>query len=71
MENFLAGDADCNGAVEINDVVLLSRYVAEDAAVKISPEGVSNGDYNQDGNVDSTDITAICRLLAHLTDADQ
>lgn len=71
VENFLAGDADCNGAVEINDVVLLSRYVAEDAAVKISPEGVSNGDYNQDGNVDSTDITAICRLLAHLTDADQ
>ncbi|MGN0590334.1 endo-1,4-beta-xylanase [Ruminococcus sp.] len=70
-ENFLAGDADCNGAVEINDVVLLSRYVAEDKEVKISPEGVSNGDYNQDGNVDSTDITAICRLLAHLTDADQ
>lgn len=68
--DFLAGDVDCNGIVEINDVVLLARYVAQDDTVKITVQGVANGDYNQDGSVDSTDITAVCRQLAHLTDED-
>lgn len=68
--DFLAGDVDCNGVVEINDVVLLARYVAQDDTVKITVQGVANGDYNQDGSVDSTDITAVCRQLAHLTDED-
>lgn len=68
--DFLAGDVDCNGVVEINDVVLLARYAAQDDTVKITVQGVANGDYNQDGSVDSTDITAVCRQLAHLTDED-
>ena len=68
--DFLAGDVDCNGVVEINDVVLLARYVAQDDTVKITVQGVANGDYNQDGSLDSTDITAVCRQLAHLTDED-
>ena len=68
--DFLAGDVDCNGVVEINDVVLLARYVAQDDTVKVTVQGVANGDYNQDGRVDSTDITAVCRQLAHLTDED-
>lgn len=68
--DFLAGDVDCNGVVEINDAVLLARYVAQDDTVKITVQGVANGDYNQDGSVDSTDITAVCRQLAHLTDED-
>lgn len=68
--DFLAGDVDCNGVVEINDAVLLARYVAQDDTVKIMVQGIANGDYNQDGSVDSTDITAVCRQLAHLTDED-
>lgn len=68
--DFLAGDVDCNGVVEINDAVLLARYVAQDDTVKITVQGIANGDYNQDGSVDSTDITAVCRQLAHLTDED-
>ena len=68
--DFLAGDVDCNGVVEINDAVLLARYVAQDDTVKITVQGVANGDYNQDSSVDSTDITAVCRQLAHLTDED-
>ena len=68
--DFLAGDVDCNGVVEINDAVLLARYVAQDDTAKITVQGVANGDYNQDGSVDSTDITAVCRQLAHLTDKD-
>lgn len=68
--DFLAGDVDCNGVVEINDAVLLARYVAQDDTAKITVQGVANGDYNQDGSVDSTDITAVCRQLAHLTDED-
>ena len=68
--DFLAGDVDCNGVVEINDAVLLARNVAQDDTAKITVQGVANGDYNQDGSVDSTDITAVCRQLAHLTDED-
>ena len=68
----LYGDVDCNGAVEINDVVLLSRYVAQDATAKApSAQGLLNADCVKDGNVDMEDITAIARYLAHLIEASQ
>lgn len=63
---------DCNGKVEINDVVLLSRYVAQDATAKaLSAEGLLNADCYYDGTIDSSDITAIARYLAHLIDASE
>lgn len=68
----LYGDVDCNGAVEINDVVLLSRYVAQDAEAKApSEQGLLNADCVKDGTIDSSDITAIARYLAHLIDASE
>ena len=68
----LYGDVDCNGAVEINDVVLLSRYVAQDATAKApSAQGLLNADCKKDGTIDSSDITAIARYLAHLIDASE
>lgn len=62
------GDVNCNGEVEIGDVVLLARYVAQDAGAPITPQGVQNADCDKNQVVDSSDITAICRYLAHLTD---
>ena len=68
----LYGDVDCNGKVEINDVVLLSRYVAQDATAKApSADGLLNADCYYDGTIDSGDITAIARYLAHLIDASE
>ena len=68
----LYGDVDCNGKVEINDVVLLSRYVAEDSTVKApSAEGLLNADCKKDGSIDADDITAIARYLAHLIEASE
>ena len=62
------GDVNCNGEVEIGDVVLLARYIAQDASAPITPQGVQNADCDKSQVVDSSDITAICRYLAHLTD---
>ena len=68
----LYGDVDCNGKVEINDVVLLSRYGAEDSTVKApSAEGLLNADCKKDGSIDADDITAIARYLAHLIEASE
>ena len=63
------GDIDCNNSIDISDVVLLARYVAEDTTITISAQGVLNADCDKNNVVDSSDITAICRYLAHLTDA--
>lgn len=68
----LYGDVDCNGKVEIADVVLLSRYIAQDENVKtISEQGLVNADCVKDGNVDMDDATAIARYLAHLIEASE
>ena len=68
----LYGDVDCNGTVEIADVVLLSRYVAQDKDAKaVTAQGLLNADCVKDGNVDMEDITAIARYLAHLIEASQ
>ena len=62
------GDVNCNGEIEIGDVVLLARYIAQDASASVTPQGVQNADCDKDQVVDSSDITVICRYLAHLTD---
>lgn len=59
---------DCNGLIEINDIVLLSRYIAEDTTIPNPPteQGLANANCVRDNNIDSGDITAISRYLAHL-----
>ena len=67
------GDVNCDGEVTIADVVMLSRYVAEDTELNPVPseQGLKNADCESNGNIDSGDITAIARYLAHLIEADQ
>ena len=64
---------DCNGKVEINDVVLLSRYVAQDSSIPNPPsaQGLKNADCKYDGTIDADDITAIARYLAHLIEQSE
>ena len=62
----LLGDADCSGKVDVSDAVLTARMVNEDRAVVITDQGKRNADCNQNGNVDSEDITMILRHIAKI-----
>ena len=60
---------DGNGKVEVNDLVRLARYVAQDQELTptLTAQQVTNADVNCDGTVDASDITMIARALARLT----
>ncbi len=63
--DYLLGDVDGNGKVEINDVTVLQRYLAE----FISYVDKVVADVNGDGRVDVQDITDIQRYLADIIPA--
>lgn len=61
----LIGDADGNDIVDVSDMVLLARFVAEDPDLA-QPIVNENADSNQDGLVNADDINEIARYLAKL-----
>ena len=61
----LYGDVDCDGKVKISDVVLLSRFVNEEA-VTIKSEGKKNAEVTGDGELSAEDVTAILKYIARL-----
>lgn len=67
------GDVDCNGDVDVADVVLLSRYVSEDPAVKkdMTDQGLVNANCVADSTIDQKDITAILQYIAKLISYDE
>ena len=60
------GDANCDDVVDISDVILLSRYTAEDTAVTMTESGIANADMNGDGILNGADTVAIIRKIAKL-----
>lgn len=63
----LYGDVNCDGKVDIVDVVLLARYVSQDAELSadaVSDEGKVNADVDIDAQVGSSDISGISLYLA-------
>lgn len=62
----LLGDVDTDGEVGLADAILLARYNAEDAAVKVTKTGLVNADLNGDGTLNSEDVVQILRILAKL-----
>lgn len=58
----LLGDADNNGIVNIQDVTVIQRHLAE--LLTLEKTALSNADFNQDGVVDIDDATMIQRFLA-------
>ena len=62
----LLGDANCSGKVDVSDAVLTARTVNEDRTAVITDQGKRNADCNQNGNVDSEDITMILRHIAKI-----
>ena len=65
-ESLKLGDVDCNGSVNIADVVLLSQYSAEISGADISAQGLLNANCNHDNQINSDDSVLILEYLAGL-----
>ena len=63
----LLGDVNVNGKVEIADVILLSRYAANDA-VTVTDAGIRNADLNADGTISMDDVTKILNIIARIAE---
>lgn len=61
------GDVNCNGSVEVADVILLNRLLAEDGTAKVTEQGMKNADVTQDDAVNPADAVKILSYLAGLT----
>lgn len=65
------GDINCDGVISISDLVMTARYAAEDETMLLpSAQGIYNADCVFDGKINSNDITALARYLAHLIPAE-
>lgn len=63
----LLGDVNCDGWFKVNDVILLNRFLAEDDTAAISETGLLNADFDQNGERNGDDATAMLKSLASLT----
>jgi len=63
------GDADCDGKVDVMDIILLNKALFGKA--ELSEQGIKNSDVDQNGKPDFTDSLNIMRLIVKLlTEAD-
>lgn len=60
----LYGDVNCDGTVNIADLVLLARYASQDSAVSVTAEGLVNADCDVSGGIDAGDVTALSLYIA-------
>lgn len=60
------GDANCDGAVDISDAVMVARFVNSDKTLKISDQGLANADFDGNGQTNADDITCILKLIARM-----
>lgn len=65
----IKGDANCDFSVDVSDVVLLARFCVEDVTVRISSQGIRNGDVNHDNNTDGDDLIPILKYIARMIDS--
>lgn len=61
----IKGDIDFNGEVDINDVTLMQKYIA-DITLNLSDDQKTNADFNGDGKINIADATAIQKYLANI-----
>lgn len=58
------GDANCDGAVDIADAVLILRYAVSDTEAEITDQGVKNADTDKNGKADEKDAALILQYIA-------
>lgn len=62
----MRGDVDCDNDVNINDVILLSRYISEDRDAKVSEQGLANAECDGKEGLNANDVTVIIEFVAKL-----
>ncbi len=67
VTEYQPGDVNCDGYIKVNDVILMSRFIAEDTTLEIPEAGYALMDVNGDGIADSADVTVILYSIAGLT----
>ncbi len=65
------GDVNCDGSVDVSDVVLLSKFFVEDKDAKITDQGMLNADCKYNNSVDSEDATLILQYIARMVPYSQ
>ena len=58
------GDANCDGAVDVADAVLVMRYTVADSEAVMTEQGIRNADTDKNGNTDSDDAVNILLYIA-------
>jgi len=56
------GDADGNGAVEVQDMILLNAWITQVEGVQIAEQNLANCDCNGDGIIDFNDVVMLYSL---------
>ena len=65
-ENFVIGDVNSDGRVDITDAVLLNKASA--GAVKLNDAAAKNADCNANGELGTDDAILLLKFLVHLID---
>ena len=60
------GDVDENGTVDIRDGVLLARIVGDEDRLEVSDQAKLNAQINNDGKIDSDDLSILMRFFARI-----
>lgn len=63
-EESLLGDVNNNGTVEIDDAVLLAKFVTEEPSAVLSDAGLENAEVSGDGLLNLFDVLTILQILA-------
>ena len=58
------GDANCDGAVDVADAVLVMRFAAADREAVITDQGIRNADADRNGKTDDSVVTLILQYIA-------
>jgi hypothetical protein len=62
----LRGDTDCSGIVDVSDVVLTARFLAEDGEAVLSSQGKANADIDGVPGISTDDTSMMLRIIAKL-----
>ncbi|MGN0621201.1 MAG: dockerin type I domain-containing protein [Porcipelethomonas sp.] len=69
-DKMMYGDVDCNGSVEIADVVTLNKYIL-DNSTSVTAQGLANADCEYNQKVEMSDSAKIVNFLAKIITEDQ
>lgn len=68
-EQGIKGDMNCSGKTDVSDAVMLARFIAEDASVTVTEQGLANADCDGVKGISPDDLTMILRIIAKLSPA--